>query len=91
MQARPDVPNSNSPNPVPNFRRGVEVEASKIRTVRWLREQAGRVFPNSGSPDPMPHDLFDVEDVEVGVSELRTARWLRGQTRRVVLNSSSPD
>ena len=78
---------------MPNVRRGVEVEASKIRTARWLREQTGRVFPNSGSPDPMPHGRFGVEDLEVGASEIRTARWLRKQARRlgVVPNTSSPD
>ena len=60
-QARLAAPNSNSPNPVPYVRRGVEVDASKIRSARWLWEQAGRVFLNSGSPDPMPHDRFGVE------------------------------
>ena len=75
---------------MPNVRRGVEVEASKIRTARWLQEQTGRVFPNSGSPDPMAHGRFSVEDLEVGASEIRTARWLRKQAR-VVPNSSSPD
>ena len=81
-QARLAVPNSNSPNPVPHVRRGVEVEASKIK---------GRVFPKSSSSDPMPHDRFGVEDLGAEVFELRTARWLREQAQRVVPYSSSPD
>ena len=34
-----------------------EVEASKLGTARWLRDQARRVVRNSSSPDPVPHDL----------------------------------
>ena len=78
------VPNSNSPNPEPHARRGVEVEATMIRTARWLREQAGRIFTNLSSLDMMPHDRFGVEDPEVEASELGTASSLREQARRVV-------
>ena len=39
-QARLAVPSSNSSNPGSHVRHGVEVVASKIRTARWLREQA---------------------------------------------------
>ena len=67
-QARPAVPNSNAPNPVPHVLRGAEVEASKIRTAMWPREQSGRVLPNPSSPDPMPYDRFGVEDLEVETS-----------------------
>ena len=73
---------------MPHAQDGVKVETSKIRTARWLREQAGRVVLDSSSSDPLPHYLVGIE---IEASEMRTAMELREPARRVVPNSSCPD
>jgi hypothetical protein len=80
---------------MPHDRFGVEdleVEASELRTARWLREQARRMVPNSSCPDPVPHSRYGVEaGASANAQEMKTAGEVREQGRRVVPNSTCPN
>ena len=80
---------------MPHGRFGVkdlEVEASELRTARWLREQARRVL-NSHCPDLVPHSRRGGEvRASASAQEMKTAGEIREQARRVeVPNSGRPN